>query len=136
MAWGFLGGGVSDTNGSNLQHKNFYATFHRFARFDTTIGPLLYAEQFLQLSIKLPSSNIYGVGEHVHKQYQHDVNWKTWPIFSRDTAPSGVSTYFTTFSFFSGKSWNPAVVGTLTISTDLFFFSLKSCQVLQNVRYH
>ncbi|XP_009882800.1 PREDICTED: maltase-glucoamylase, intestinal-like [Charadrius vociferus] len=48
--------------------------------FDTTIGPLQYADQFLQPSIKLPSSNIYGVGEHMHKQYQHDVNWKTWPI--------------------------------------------------------
>ncbi|XP_054662763.1 maltase-glucoamylase-like isoform X2 [Grus americana] len=57
--------------------------------FDTTVGPLVYAEQFLQLSIKLPSSNIYGVGEHVHKQYRHDVNWKTWPMFSRDVAPSG-----------------------------------------------
>ncbi|NXE99258.1 MGA protein, partial [Menura novaehollandiae] len=57
--------------------------------FDTTIGPLLYSDQFLQLSIKLPSSNIYGVGEHVHKQYRHDVNWKTWPIFSRDIGPSG-----------------------------------------------
>ncbi|KAK4819612.1 hypothetical protein QYF61_008361 [Mycteria americana] len=57
--------------------------------FDTTIGPLQYADQFLQLSIKLPSSNIYGVGEHVHKQYRHDVNWKTWPIFSRDIGPSG-----------------------------------------------
>ncbi|XP_010160337.1 PREDICTED: maltase-glucoamylase, intestinal-like, partial [Eurypyga helias] len=40
--------------------------------FDTTIGPLLYAQQFLQLSIKLPSSNVYGAGEHVHKQYRHD----------------------------------------------------------------
>ncbi|NXK88246.1 MGA protein, partial [Formicarius rufipectus] len=57
--------------------------------FDTTIGPLQYADQFLQLSIKLPSSNIYGVGEHVHKNYRHDVNWKTWPIFSRDIGPSG-----------------------------------------------
>ncbi|XP_029818190.1 sucrase-isomaltase, intestinal [Manacus vitellinus] len=57
--------------------------------FDTTIGPLVYADQFLQLSIKLPSSNIYGVGEHVHKQYRHDVNWKTWPMLSRDIPPSG-----------------------------------------------
>ncbi|XP_066182529.1 sucrase-isomaltase, intestinal [Sylvia atricapilla] len=57
--------------------------------FDTTIGPLQYADQFLQLSIKLPSSNIYGVGEHVHKQYRHDVNWKTWPIFARDVGTSG-----------------------------------------------
>ncbi|XP_027541663.1 sucrase-isomaltase, intestinal [Neopelma chrysocephalum] len=57
--------------------------------FDTTIGPLIYADQFLQLSIQLPSSNIYGVGEHVHKQYRHDVNWKTWPMMSRDIGPSG-----------------------------------------------
>lgn len=61
-----------------------------FGRFDTTIGPLIYSEQFLQLSIRVPSANIYGVGEQVHKQYRHDVNWRTWPMFSRDTAPSGV----------------------------------------------
>ncbi|XP_041323927.1 sucrase-isomaltase, intestinal [Pyrgilauda ruficollis] len=69
--------------------------------FDTTIGPLQYAEQFLQLSIKLPSSNIYGVGEHVHKQYRHDVNWKTWPLFSRDTGPSAaMDNLYGTHTFF------------------------------------
>ncbi|NXA48925.1 SUIS protein, partial [Nothocercus julius] len=57
--------------------------------FDTTIGPLQYADQYLQLSIKLPSSNIYGVGEHVHKQYRHDTNWKTWPMFTRDVGTGG-----------------------------------------------
>ncbi|XP_053315016.1 sucrase-isomaltase, intestinal [Spea bombifrons] len=57
--------------------------------FDSTIGPLLYADQFLQLSIKLPSSNIYGLGEHVHRQYKHDINWRKWPIFSRDWFPNG-----------------------------------------------
>uniref|UniRef100_A0A8C8VP34 Maltase n=1 Tax=Pelusios castaneus TaxID=367368 RepID=A0A8C8VP34_9SAUR len=57
--------------------------------FNTSIGPLQYADQYLQLSIKLPSSNIYGVGEHVHTQYQHNVNWKTWPIFTRDAFPNG-----------------------------------------------
>ncbi|XP_053566084.1 maltase-glucoamylase [Bombina bombina] len=57
--------------------------------FDTTIGPLIYADQFLQLSIKLPSGNIYGLGEQVHRQYKHDLNWKTWPIFTRDWFPNG-----------------------------------------------
>ncbi|KAM4771410.1 sucrase-isomaltase, intestinal [Rhinophrynus dorsalis] len=57
--------------------------------FDSTIGPLLYADQFLQLSIKLPSPNIYGLGEHVHRQYKHDTNWRTWPIFTRDWFPNG-----------------------------------------------
>uniref|UniRef100_A0A8D2KQH1 alpha-glucosidase n=1 Tax=Varanus komodoensis TaxID=61221 RepID=A0A8D2KQH1_VARKO len=58
--------------------------------FNTNIGPLVYADQFLQLSIKLPSWNVYGVGEHVHRQYRHDFNWKTWPIFTRDAFPNGV----------------------------------------------
>ncbi|XP_077421965.1 sucrase-isomaltase, intestinal [Vanacampus margaritifer] len=57
--------------------------------FDTTMGPLVFADQFLQLSAKLPSKNIYGLGEHVHRQFRHDINWKTWPIFTRDAFPNG-----------------------------------------------
>ncbi|AWO99215.1 putative maltase-glucoamylase intestinal-like [Scophthalmus maximus] len=57
--------------------------------FDTTMAPLVFADQYLQLSAKLPSHNVYGLGEHVHRQYRHDMNWKTWPIFTRDAFPNG-----------------------------------------------
>ncbi|XP_017279452.1 maltase-glucoamylase, intestinal [Kryptolebias marmoratus] len=57
--------------------------------FDTTMAPLVFADQYLQLSAKLPSHNIYGLGEHVHTRYQHDTNWRTWPIFTRDAFPNG-----------------------------------------------
>ncbi|XP_032365549.1 sucrase-isomaltase, intestinal-like [Etheostoma spectabile] len=57
--------------------------------FNTTMAPLVFADQYLQLSAKLPSHNIYGLGEHVHRQYRHDTNWKTWPIFTRDGFPNG-----------------------------------------------
>ncbi|XP_064418118.1 maltase-glucoamylase [Latimeria chalumnae] len=58
--------------------------------FDTTIGPLQFAQQYLQLSAKLPSNcTIYGLGEHVHRNYRHDTYWKTWPIFTRDGFPNG-----------------------------------------------
>ncbi|XP_038549707.1 maltase-glucoamylase, intestinal [Micropterus salmoides] len=57
--------------------------------FDTTMAPLVFADQYLQLSAKLPSHNIYGLGEHVHTQYRHDTNWRTWPIFTRDAFPNG-----------------------------------------------
>ncbi|NIG60377.1 maltase-glucoamylase, intestinal-like [Pontoporia blainvillei] len=66
--------------------------------FDSSIGPLLFADQFLQLSIRLPSANVYGLGEHVHQQYRHDMNWKTWPIFARDTIPKGVTFQYGTLS--------------------------------------
>ncbi|XP_006746626.1 maltase-glucoamylase, intestinal [Leptonychotes weddellii] len=59
---------------------------------DSGIGPLLFADQFLQLSTRLPSANVYGLGEQVHPQYQHDMKWKTWSLFARDTTPSGDGT--------------------------------------------
>lgn len=59
--------------------------------FDTSIGPLVFANQYLQLSAKLSSDNIYGLGEHVHQHFRHDINWRTWPIFTRDAFPNGVS---------------------------------------------
>lgn len=65
--------------------------FRPVSRFDSSIGPLLFSDQFLQLSTRLPSANVYGLGEHVHQQYRHDMNWKTWSLFSRDTTPNDVS---------------------------------------------
>uniref|UniRef100_A0A8C0UNJ2 Maltase-glucoamylase, intestinal-like n=1 Tax=Cyanistes caeruleus TaxID=156563 RepID=A0A8C0UNJ2_CYACU len=58
--------------------------------FDTTIGPLVFSEQFLQISTRIPSSNVYGLGEHLHRSFRHDLHWKTWPLFSRHAAPSAV----------------------------------------------
>ncbi|XP_030650308.1 maltase-glucoamylase, intestinal [Chanos chanos] len=80
--------------------------------FDTTMGPLVFADQFLQLSSKLPSENIYGLGEHVHQNFRHDLNWRTWPIFTRDAFPNGGThnlyghyPYFTCLEDNQGKSF-------------------------------
>uniref|UniRef100_G3VEQ8 Maltase n=1 Tax=Sarcophilus harrisii TaxID=9305 RepID=G3VEQ8_SARHA len=80
--------------------------------FDTSIGPLQYAEQYLQLSVRLPSHNVYGFGEHVHQQYLHNMNWKTWPIFTRDAIPNanmtnlyGAQTFFLCLEDNSGFSF-------------------------------
>ncbi|XP_072048876.1 sucrase-isomaltase, intestinal-like [Amphiura filiformis] len=55
--------------------------------FDTSFGGFTYEDQFLQISTKLPSTNIYGFGEHNHRQFRHNLNWKTWAMFARDVAP-------------------------------------------------
>ncbi|XP_054771787.2 sucrase-isomaltase, intestinal-like [Lytechinus pictus] len=57
------------------------------AIFNTSVGGLTYEDQFLQISTLLPSSNIYGFGEHNHRRFRLDLNWKTWGIFTRDVAP-------------------------------------------------
>ena len=30
---------------------------------------------------------MYGFGENIHKSFKHDMNYKTWPMFSRDQPP-------------------------------------------------
>ncbi|CAG6005384.1 unnamed protein product, partial [Menidia menidia] len=81
------------SNTLEITHKPFGLTVRRRENnkvlFDTTMAPLVFADQYLQLSAKLPSHNIYGLGEHVHTRYRHDTNWRTWPIFSRDAFPNG-----------------------------------------------
>jgi len=52
--------------------------------FDSTIGRMIFADKFLQLSTKLSSKYIYGFGEHQHRNFNHDVNWKKFGMFSRD----------------------------------------------------
>ncbi|XP_064234957.1 sucrase-isomaltase, intestinal isoform X2 [Aotus nancymaae] len=80
--------------------------------FDTSIGPLVYSDQYLQISTRLASEYIYGIGEQVHKRFRHDLYWKTWPIFTRDQLPGdnnnnlyGHQTFFMCIEDTSGESF-------------------------------
>ncbi|KAL3869416.1 hypothetical protein ACJMK2_042100, partial [Sinanodonta woodiana] len=52
--------------------------------WDSSVGGLTFADQFLQIATKLPTFNVYGFGENVHKSFRHNMNHKIWPMFSRD----------------------------------------------------
>ncbi|CAN9511486.1 unnamed protein product [Ophioblennius macclurei] len=82
---------IADT--LEITHEPFAVTVRRAENkkvlFDTRLTPLVFAEQYLQLTAMLPSHNIYGFGEHVHQRYRHDTYWRTWPIFTRDSFPNG-----------------------------------------------
>ncbi|CAF0715427.1 unnamed protein product [Brachionus calyciflorus] len=53
--------------------------------FDTSIGAMVFNDQFLQIATNLPSgSNVYGFGENNHPHLSHDLNFKTWGMFARD----------------------------------------------------
>ncbi|KAJ4944595.1 hypothetical protein JOQ06_013138 [Pogonophryne albipinna] len=53
---------------------------------NTTVAPLLFADQFLQLSSSLQSQFIYGLGEH-RSSFLHDVHWNTLTMWARDVPP-------------------------------------------------
>ena len=58
-------------------------------RFDTSLGGFKFSDQFLQISTKLPSSNVYGFAETMHESFKHNMNWKSYGMWGRDE-PVGV----------------------------------------------
>ncbi|KAK3872832.1 hypothetical protein Pcinc_022087 [Petrolisthes cinctipes] len=56
--------------------------------FDTRVGGFTYADQYLQVSTRLPGPHLYGLGEGHHFSLVHDLNHITWPMFARDQGPA------------------------------------------------
>uniref|UniRef100_M0R544 Lysosomal alpha-glucosidase n=1 Tax=Rattus norvegicus TaxID=10116 RepID=M0R544_RAT len=60
---------------------------------NTTVAPLFFADQFLQLSTSLPSQHITGLGEHL-SPLMLSTEWTRITLWNRDVAPSqGVNLY-------------------------------------------
>lgn len=58
---------------------------------NTTVAPLLFADQFLQMSTSLSSNLISGLGEH-YTPLTLDLNWTSVTLWNRDMAPHVSST--------------------------------------------
>ena len=59
-------------------------------RFDTGVGGLVLSDQYLQLATKLPSHNVYGLGENLHDSFRHpmETHPRLYPAFARDFPPT------------------------------------------------
>uniref|UniRef100_A0A672MSW6 Lysosomal alpha-glucosidase n=1 Tax=Sinocyclocheilus grahami TaxID=75366 RepID=A0A672MSW6_SINGR len=66
---------------------------------NTTIGPLLFADQYLQLSTSMASSVISGLGEH-YTPITLDLNWSSVSLWNRDMAPHRSANLYGSHPFF------------------------------------
>ncbi|RXN19989.1 lysosomal alpha-glucosidase [Labeo rohita] len=66
---------------------------------NTTVGPLLFADQYLQLSTSLASSVISGLGEH-YTPITLDLNWSSVSLWNRDMAPHRSANLYGSHPFF------------------------------------
>ena len=59
-------------------------------RFDSSVGPLIFSDQFLQISSLLSTDNIYGLGEHM-LGLKLSTKWNLLTLFARDIGDPPVS---------------------------------------------
>ncbi|KAK2141238.1 hypothetical protein LSH36_1136g01048 [Paralvinella palmiformis] len=61
--------------------------------FDSSIGGLQFADQYIQIAGRLDSDKVYGFGEHEKSYFKHDMNWKRWAMWTRDQATTDSNLY-------------------------------------------
>ncbi|XP_034449680.1 lysosomal alpha-glucosidase isoform X3 [Hippoglossus hippoglossus] len=66
---------------------------------NTTVAPLLFADQYLQLSTTLASSLVSGLGEH-YTSLLLDLNWTSLTLWNRDMAPHADANLYGSHPFF------------------------------------
>jgi maltase-glucoamylase len=62
--------------------------------WDTSLGPIIYEKFNRVISTKLPSINVYGMGENKHESFRHNLNYQNWPVFARDQIAEDVLKFF------------------------------------------
>lgn len=66
---------------------------------NTTVAPLLFADQYLQLSTALASTFVSGLGEH-YTSLRLDLNWTSLTLWNRDMAPHADANLYGSHPFY------------------------------------
>ncbi len=57
-------------------------------RFDSSVAPLIFADQFIKISTRLSSPLLYGLGEHKQPLLLNvTTDWKKLTFWTRDINP-------------------------------------------------
>ena len=73
-------------------------------RFDTTVSPLIFADQFIKISTRLSSPFLYGLGEHRQPLLINVTeSWKRLTFYTRDFPPMEDTNLYGEYNFSSNE---------------------------------
>uniref|UniRef100_A0A8C3QE82 alpha-glucosidase n=1 Tax=Geospiza parvula TaxID=87175 RepID=A0A8C3QE82_GEOPR len=61
---------------------------------------LFFSNQFLQITTTVPSTSVYGFGEHEHPTFKHNMNFVTYGMYARDQAPTSFANLYGVHPFY------------------------------------
>lgn len=72
----------------------------RTVLWETTLGSLIFSNQYIQIMTSVPSTSIYGFGEHEHPSFKHNMNFVRYGMYSRDQSPAAFSNLYGVHPFY------------------------------------
>ncbi|XP_016360329.1 lysosomal alpha-glucosidase-like [Sinocyclocheilus anshuiensis] len=96
---------------------------------NTSIAPLFYADQFLQMSTSLPSRFIYGLGEH-RSNFLHDLQWNTLTMWARDVPPMELTNLYGVHPFYLSMESDGMAHGFFMLNSNAMDVALQPAPAL------
>ncbi|XP_029433338.1 lysosomal alpha-glucosidase-like isoform X2 [Rhinatrema bivittatum] len=96
---------------------------------NTTVAPLIFADQFLQISTALPSKLLYGLGEH-RSSFLHSLDWKTLTFWARDVPPMEDVNLYGTHPFYLMLEEGGAAHGVFLLNSNAMEVALQPAPAL------
>uniref|UniRef100_H0YZ95 alpha-glucosidase n=1 Tax=Taeniopygia guttata TaxID=59729 RepID=H0YZ95_TAEGU len=69
-------------------------------RWDSPLVDLFFSNQFLEITTTVPSTSVYGFGEHEHPTFKHNMDFVTYGMYARDQAPTSFANLYGVHPFY------------------------------------
>ncbi|XP_036408755.1 lysosomal alpha-glucosidase [Megalops cyprinoides] len=96
---------------------------------NTTVAPLLFADQYLQLSTSLPSALVSGLGEH-YTPLALDLNWTRVSLWNRDMAPHSDANLYGSHPFYLVQEGDGLAHGVFLLNSNAMEVALQPTPAL------
>nr|XP_014340010.1 PREDICTED: lysosomal alpha-glucosidase [Latimeria chalumnae] len=103
--------------------------FPVFLSLNTTVAPLFYADQFLQISTALPSRYISGFGEHLDR-LTLDLDWTKITFWNRDGGPRPNANLYGSHPFYLAMEEDGSSHGVFLLNSNGMDVVLQSAPAL------
>ncbi|KAM6146785.1 sucrase-isomaltase, intestinal-like [Phoenicopterus ruber ruber] len=93
--------------------------------WDSSLADLFFSNQYLQITTTVPSTSVYGFGEHEHPSFKHSMDFATYGMFSRDQAPTSFANLYGVHPFYMCVEADSNAHGVLLLNSNAQDVSLS-----------
>ncbi|XP_025902144.1 sucrase-isomaltase, intestinal-like, partial [Nothoprocta perdicaria] len=93
--------------------------------WDASLNDLIFSNQYLQITTTVPSTSVYGFGEHEHPSFKHSMNFATYGMFSRDQSPTTFANLYGVHPFYMCVETDSNAHGVLLLNSNAQDVSLS-----------